>query len=179
VPPGICERTHCGVASKSCSIRGCPRVASRRGLCAAHYQQWMNHTMSRPTCSVEGCQRPQYSWKMCEMHYRRVKRSGETAPTTPYVQRVDPDADDDGEVLRNVSEVKVVSAETVQYWIDQAADWKEAWEDERRAGTTSDYERARVAWLDWSTPTQRWVWGRGRYLHPDGVTPGPWDPESA
>jgi hypothetical protein len=137
--------------------------------------------MSRPTCIVEGCQRPQYSWKMCEMHYRRVKRSGGTAPTNvPYARRVDPDAPDDGETLRYVSEVKVVTAETVQYWVDQAEDWREEWEHERKLQRTSDYERQLELWRDWSTPTQRWVWGRGlRHLRPDGVTPGPWDPDTA
>lgn len=142
----------------------------------------MNHTMSRPTCIVEGCQRPQYSWKMCEMHYRRVKRSGGTAPTNvPYARRVDPDAPDDGEVLRHVSEVKVVTAETVQYWIDQAADWREEWDDERRRGSaeTLDYEQQLACWLDWSTPTQRWVYSRGRHLHPNGFEAGPWDPDFA
>jgi hypothetical protein len=118
---------------------------------------------------------------MCEMHYRRVRRSGGTAPTNvPYVRRVNPDADDDDEVLRNVSDVKVVSAETVQYWIDQVADWKEEWEHERRMGTTGDYDRSLAQWRDWSTPTQRWVYARGRrLLRPDGFTPGPWDPDTA
>jgi hypothetical protein len=141
----------------------------------------MNHTMSRPTCIVDGCKKPQYSWKMCEMHYRRVKRTGGTAPSTPYIRRVDPDAEDDGEVLRNVSEVKVVSAETVQYWIDQAEDWKEQWNDERRRESedTRDYERQVVRWRDWGTPTQRWVWARGRTLRPDGFETGPWDPDFA
>ena len=59
---------------KLCSIDGCERVTSARGLCSRHYnQQRLGKPFTfkaSPVCSVRDCDRPAYSKGRCNKHWR-------------------------------------------------------------------------------------------------------------
>jgi hypothetical protein len=69
-----------------CSVKGCERVAEKRGWCGLHYQRWRNSggevkKIARPgepkrLCSVEGCGNVAEKRGWCGLHYQRWRKSG-------------------------------------------------------------------------------------------------------
>ena len=70
-----------------CSVPGCGRRASGRGLCPAHASRLRRHgdvmadvpvgqrtgrVAARPTCSVAGCDRSHHARGLCQTHYARA-----------------------------------------------------------------------------------------------------------
>lgn len=85
------------VLEENCSVEGCARLATKRGLCGMHYQRvWKRGTPddARPTisaCSVAECDRRPRSRTsgLCEVHYYRLRRTGSTADPLRKSRRVD------------------------------------------------------------------------------------------
>lgn len=73
---------------KVCSVEGCDRLFSSRGLCTLHYARVAKTGQPGPVeplrvrkgsrvCSVDGCERRDVTAsRMCDMHYRRSRRLG-------------------------------------------------------------------------------------------------------
>lgn len=67
----------------------CGRVATRRGLCNAHYQRLMKYgdplaggvfrdtDRQRSVCSIDGCDRHRYARTWCTLHWGRWQRHGD------------------------------------------------------------------------------------------------------
>lgn len=74
----------------ACSIDGCQRNKSARGLCAFHYKKaWqageleIHPLVERATeCTVGRCYKPVHGQGLCEKHYRQRTRGHE--PGQPY-----------------------------------------------------------------------------------------------
>lgn len=76
--------------SAPCSVDGCDKQVSRRGLCGMHYQRLRRygHTGEpQPKrrkwdgpCSVDGCEQLAKVQGMCQMHYARVRNTGDAGP---------------------------------------------------------------------------------------------------
>lgn len=60
--------------SRLCSIPGCGKRHSARGLCRAHYAWWRRNS-SDIECSVEGCASPADRRGFCTAHYMRQRRN--------------------------------------------------------------------------------------------------------
>lgn len=44
--------------ARTCSVTDCPRPSRTRGLCAAHYQRWLDHGDTRPDIPIRHSRRP-------------------------------------------------------------------------------------------------------------------------
>ena len=75
---------------KKCSIDGCDRQASSRGLCGKHYTRaYMRGefgdiarrdppNMKPPDiCTIDGCEKPHFARGYCSAHYTRMRRHGD------------------------------------------------------------------------------------------------------
>lgn len=60
--------------SRLCSIPGCDKPYSARGMCRAHYASW-GRRASPISCTVEGCGAPQDRLGLCTAHYMRQRRN--------------------------------------------------------------------------------------------------------
>jgi hypothetical protein len=68
---------------KTCSLEGCTKKHSARGMCNAHYCRWLSETRrsERPpvqpkpkrTCTHPGCTDAYYSNGLCRLHYARLR----------------------------------------------------------------------------------------------------------
>lgn len=82
---------------KQCSFQECLKPLHGRGLCSAHYRQFLTRGKNldrleplqearkvRGICSFEGCERPHKSKGYCESHYAQYHyRGGDTTLMTP------------------------------------------------------------------------------------------------
>lgn len=88
--------------SKTCSIEGCERALSSRGMCGPHYAEWyrtVDHSTvtwlqrprgtAAPSCSVDGCERSAATRGWCDMHYSRWLKTGDVGESTPRRRRAD------------------------------------------------------------------------------------------
>jgi hypothetical protein len=72
---------------RSCSVEGCDRKHSAKGLCAHHYYRLRNNGTleertftdppARSYCSVEGCEKASAARGWCQMHYDRWRKYGD------------------------------------------------------------------------------------------------------
>ena len=62
-----------------CSIEGCNRKHSARGMCNTHYVAWRkrNGLQGRGVCSVDECGERALSRGLCNLHYLRFRRHGD------------------------------------------------------------------------------------------------------
>lgn len=69
---------------RTCSVDGCERGATYRGLCGAHYQRLQKgrpldspiktYVTAPPlTCTVPGCDRLTFRSRLCATHYTRMR----------------------------------------------------------------------------------------------------------
>ncbi|WP_314429583.1 HNH endonuclease signature motif containing protein [Microbacterium lacticum] len=69
------------MADATCSIDGCLRAVSCRGMCNPHYQRWYSDggrevarrapaRRETESCSIEGCGKPFHCKGLCRAHYR-------------------------------------------------------------------------------------------------------------
>ena len=75
------------MSRKVCSVDGCEKQVHAKGLCGAHYYQYLkygdplcpDHRKTKPyrICSVEGCNRKHYGHGFCEKHMRHWKKYGD------------------------------------------------------------------------------------------------------
>jgi hypothetical protein len=68
-------------ATRSCSIDGCPKAATKGGMCKTHYQRWWRQgnakaRSDRSACTVTGCAGIVVSRKLCNRHYLKLVRHG-------------------------------------------------------------------------------------------------------
>jgi hypothetical protein len=68
-PEVVAQRANNG----ECSADACQRKARTRGMCNAHYNQWL---AAGTQCSVEGCCKPVFARSWCGAHYMKWKRTG-------------------------------------------------------------------------------------------------------
>ena len=75
------------MSARKCSVPGCDRDHSARGLCRHHYARWYRRGTTDPPppapegCSVDGCERDHHALRLCAKHYQRKEKTG--APDTP------------------------------------------------------------------------------------------------
>ena len=82
------------MAKGRCSVDGCDREHTARGMCRTHYNQW--HRTIRPTeqvCDIGGCDRPHHGRGWCRYHHQRFLRHGD--PEAPVVRNALTDRDPD------------------------------------------------------------------------------------
>ncbi len=84
------------MAKRTCSIKGCERLAKTRGWCDTHYKRWWKHgdpLAARPiqtvepryVCSIDGCDRKHYSHGWCAAHEHRWEKHGDPLADVPLL----------------------------------------------------------------------------------------------
>lgn len=72
-----------------CSVPSCPKLASKRGWCGAHYRRWKETgdvradvplRGARKPCAVDGCDKLSRTLGLCNMHAKRFKSTGDPGP---------------------------------------------------------------------------------------------------
>jgi hypothetical protein len=85
------------ITTRTCTVEGCDRKHSGRGLCSAHLQRDLRGAdLSAPiqekrpgaVCSVDGCERRHLARGYCNAHLKRVKAFGDPGPAhvLPFVR---------------------------------------------------------------------------------------------
>ena len=75
---------------RTCSLYGCDREHSARGMCHKHYYAWYRTggkaavKKHRTGCQVEGCEGKHRGLGYCEMHYLRVYKHGSPDVVKPH-----------------------------------------------------------------------------------------------
>lgn len=65
------------MAVATCTIDGCDRPLSAKGMCKMHYGRAWRATAVRPPCTIEGCGLPTEAVGFCSKHYTRLRNHGD------------------------------------------------------------------------------------------------------
>ena len=75
------------MAEHTCSVDDCPKVATRRGWCNAHYRRWLKHgdpsvlkklpNGTHDVCTIDGCEQPHHAKGLCAAHRGRLRYHGD------------------------------------------------------------------------------------------------------
>lgn len=83
------------MTDRICSVEGCERPHSARGLCNTHYcRLTRNGDLGGPipdpirVCTIDGCDRPHMARGLCKPHYERNRRSGSPGKATIEKPRI-------------------------------------------------------------------------------------------
>jgi hypothetical protein len=125
-----------------CSVDGCLRISSCKGMCKSHYRNEWYKQQNRGTCELNECSRRIFARQMCSMHYSLWQRHGD-ANVRQHAARSEPN--------------------TLRFWkkVNITANPEKCWEWQK--GTVKGYGIFSINGTTYKAHRYAWFLAHGRH----------------